>query len=703
MIDRARRAPFVSLCRTAGIAMLAGSALLISCESASVRAEDAGQREIEAVAAELRALQLRGPDGGPDGDGSGDAGSQRRQSLRALVTRLNGLRDLAPGQQAAANLLAAGIMSNVGQLAADDAQELGRRLRDDRRQLEGRIEAAGALQALAVAGDSFDPAADQARLEALRAEARAQITVLERVASELVQPMAALDESIAENRRGATEIERAEIDLRRRAREAGPIAGFPIVEQASLRRTEADALRLEAARDELELMEIRPERELAELDAAQLRGIVENLETVDGDLTGSVEAARALADAARASIAETRVAIADSIRSIASLDQTIDGLVEEADQAFQESANLAQRATSVTEPRALGTAGRRSVASAHQALAALHMDRAISFRDQAAQLTRIASFGELLDDGAITARLGTVEASRMASIEKAKAAVSAALEQVGQLGSDTPASTLLKSNLTALLDSLSGREVAAATSRASGSGGASGAGANAGAPAGAETPEALLAMLQGIDLSQAAGHAAMVRLYRASSREGRGLLRVIAMNSEECGDLSAAMVEKFGPESLSAGYEGLSITPQAAALEVGEVGTTKGTLRPTAPGTPEVAIVKGGGRWFLDLDAMIDAGGPGMRADVQQLVEMSQAAEAMRPLLREVCAEVAARVRAGEFATPEDVRGAVAEAAMSRAMGGADVQEAIKRATEQLEGLSPEELRKLQEQLGSPR
>ncbi|HMN95699.1 MAG TPA: hypothetical protein PKC43_03405 [Phycisphaerales bacterium] len=675
---------------TAGLLL---PAILGGCESAAVRAQDAGQKEIDRVAAEFAALNALRPAAGDD-----DAGARRRQELRGLANRLAGLRDLAPGQQGSANLLAAGVFMAIGQSAADDAAMLARRLRDDRRQLDGRIEATNALRALAIAGDSYDPTADRAALESLRREAREQIATLDRLAAELTTPMARLSEEIVTSRAAAAEVERQEIDLRQQARAAGPTRGFRYVEEASRRRTEADGLRMVAARSEIELMAIAPDRELAEVDAEQLRGIVEQIDAAEGDLTAATSEARRLAEAARNAIAETRAAIAGTVRSIASLEQGLDALVEEADAAFQQAAASAQRATSVTEPRALGSAARRSVASAYQAAASLHAGRAMTLRDDASQLRRVAGFGELLDDGAITARLDVVEQARTASVGKAIAAATQALEQVGMFGSESPESAALRENLAAMIDSLSGRAVATASQGGAGS-------SQVAAPTeggGAASPQDLLAMLRAIDFRRADDHRAIVRLYRGSGRDARSALRMLQIGGEDCGAFGAAMVDRFGIESIAASYGGMSVASDFGHYEVGDVEGTRGTLAPTEPGLGEIPIISARGRWYIDLDATLAAESAEVRASLSQMSQMLQGAEAMRPVIREVCEAMAARVRSGEFSSAEEATMAYSQALMERMLGGAgvDVEAMMREAAKALEGMSEEDLRRLQEQFG---
>jgi len=691
---------------------------LSACVENEARQQAAAQQVIEDVASEFRSMNL-----GVPALAEGDETAQQRQVLGQLLSKLSGLTGAAPGQQAAANSLAGQIAANMGELAADRLRDLESDLRAQRAATSPRIDSAVRLGILAAALESFDPAADRASLERLRAEAVEAIEASRRRVGELDQPVAALVADNETSRALLLELEREEAQLRAQARGAGPIGGFKFVEQAAEKRTQADAFRVRIARNDVQLAELTPEQTMALLGAEQGSQIVQTLDVATADLNSMRESAQQLAAASRARINAIRDEVATAVGAI---DSSISGpLTEfhgEAVRDFEKAAQFSQRGATPDAGRDGQLAAKVSVATAQQALAQAHWSFALALGDQVAFLERIAAIpGLAADPDALRSAAAALTTTREEAVQQAKAAAEAALESAGQSASDTPDNAMIKANLVALIDAMSGK-----TMKLSGS-------ALANAPTsevpGFESPETLLAYFQQIDAAppDAATVRSMAYAFRASSSKGRLLQGFMGTMFEDGAEFFAATAGKFGGSALGAG-DGSAMASEPSKLKVGEVRENKATLDPTEPGVKAVPLIRSGGRWYIDMDGVIATGGPEVQQSLAAAQMFQQAAPMMdkiRAGIRSASSDVATRVKAGEFSSGEEAQVAFQMAIQEKMMammgdlmgglggglgdpsggagapGAGDLKAIEEAARKAMENLSPEERKQFEEMLKS--
>ena len=690
-------------------ATLALGAGLLGCEESTARAQAAAQREIDEVADAFRMRSL-----GTPFLADGEAVAREREELGRLLARLTSLSGATPGQQAAANSLGAQIATTMGQLSADRLSGAEAELRKARAAVAPRIDAAIRLGVLADAMESFDPSKDRALLDRLRAEATDAINASRQRVGELEKPVADLIRDNETSRALLADLDRDEAALRSQARGAGPIAGFRFVEQAAQKRTEADAIRVRIARNEVQLAELAPEQALATLDAEQSSQIVQTLDGAKADLGSLSDRSKELAGACRAEMG----AIRDQLASTAALAEAalvgpMAALLTEAQQDFEKAAQLAQRGASSDAGREGQAAARSAVGSAQQSLAEVNWGFALAAGDQAAFLERVAAVpGLAADPAALRSAASTLLKTRDEAVERAKAAASAALETVGQSGTDSPETTALKANLTSLLDAMSGKAIS--------TGGSSLAGAPSADAPGFESPEALLDFLQKMNAAppEPGTIRAMAFAYRASSSQGRPVQNFLAIMHEDGAEFASAVIRKFGMEATRESG-GADLLNDPSKLKVGEIKESKATLDPTEPGVKGVPLVKAGGRWYIDVDGLLAT----RVADMQELTAAAKMLQQAGPMLeqfrkgiRSAASAVATRVKAGEFASPQEAQAAFqsaiqeqAASMMQEAMGG--LQDALKNmspeemkklqdaAQEAMKNMSPEDIKKLQEQM----
>lgn len=688
------------LSATLGVASFTAVASLTGCEDASARAQRNAQNEIDAVVEALAAKRLVDPSAA-----DADAVAKARSNLSALAARLAAIQGGAAGQQAAANLLGASIQAEMGRLASDQLQRIQLQVRGDRSALAGLVEAGFSLDTLATAAEQFDPSKDRADLARLRAEAGERVDELKQAAAKLAGPIAQLTTNIDGAKQSLQTLDRAEMELRSQARTAGPVAGYQFVEQAAQKRAESDALRIGMARHDVELMELKPTQAFLLADATQRQDIMAQLDAASNDLKAMADDSHAIAKASRERIAAIKAQVAERLGTMNSqLNGPAEELFTQADGDFGRSAQLAQRASGADGGRDLALAAKAMVATARQSLAALAFNRTVALGEQQALLSALVQGGSLFgDETQLKAQLDAVQKARNEAVEKAKEAATAALEAVGQAGGDTPGAATVKANLTAMIDALSGRTpvAAPAASNAMTGGSAPSTSGNAG---GFDSPEAILDFLKRGDFKTAATWRAMPNLYKASSPGAKAVLTFLKINAEDGAELNAAIVEKLGMDAIrDPSLTGGVPVPDPTTLSVTDV-NENGAKLTGGPGQPPVVLVKAGGRWFIDLDAtMAAASDPTTAAQQQQMIgQMTQQLQAIRPMLKQVYGTLTQRVKAGEFKSVSELQAAIVQTIMEKMMGGnapggADMRKMMEDAGKQLQNLTPEERKKLEE------
>lgn len=635
--------------------------LLLGCEHGGARAEQSVQDEIEAVASDVartRAAVSHAPDA--------DTGAKLHADLGNHASRLEQLTSGTPGQKAAASLLAAHVKLDMGRLAADRLQQVEGELRQDRNSLSGLIDAAVVLDVLATAGERFDPTTDQRTLESLRAEAARRIETLRGRINELEQPMAQITADSDASRAAAQQLERDEQALRQQARSAGHSAGFKYVEQAAEKRDALDALRVKIARNDLQLSELAPEKEMATVDVAQQQAMIEAMKAAETDLGRSAEEARAIAQESRERLAEVRSEVTKGLEAIESQRKSsVVSLLAQADEDFNKAAQLASRSGG-------DASARLTAATAQQSLAKLHWNHALSLRDHALFVNRLRDGGSVLGDPTALGALSTaIETERTESIEKAKTAATAALEQLGSLSSERPETTQLKANLTALIDQLSGKDAVVQGSGA----GAAGAGIAAGPAPTFATPQAVVDFLKSPAASGPTGYVAVLNAMRASSPTSKQLLAYFKVTMEDSAELVVAMHEKFGADAASGASPIGGAWPEGERLALGEVTESRANVNDAGAATnPAIVLVRAAGQWWIDADHVFKSVPPELTSQVAMMAPMM---EQIRPAVRAAASEVAAQVRSGAITSPEAVQAALMQAVMQKMMGGAGLDPAM--------------------------
>jgi len=619
--------------------------LACGCEDSQARQRAEVQKTIQeateqlTVAATLRADLMRQ--------------EQVRRDLNGLISKLADTADGEPGQRAAASRLAGSahrLLASIDLLQAD-------RLEADHRArrwvVDGLIDAALELDAVATAEEALDTGAQQETLAVDSDAASEQL-------GEFGQQLATLDGPIADLRRRNRD-DRAQADrlreeasqLRREAADMGPAEGYSTFEHSLHLDRQADQIEYEIAQRELELRFIlEPEHTVAQSRIKQAQYRLDSADSARQSLVDVEQAMSAEARTTRAGVAERSERIGAALSEI---EQSSAGpLTELYDRAGSNLERAASKSKSAaTMARGEGTdAAHVEAARSHQQLGDMYWARARGLEQDITLRQRLADNASALGGVArVDSSLGGLREAHKEAMSQAIAAYGNAQEALEQVSGRSARRRLeaLKANVSLLQTAASGQAVDVS---AAAGGSPAGNGRQSPAPApgsgGAESPQALVEALQSaadlesftgiqLDLTHIELKTPVARqIYDGSIAVGRAMV-----------ELDKAMREKLG--------SGLD----APGVSLGEVSGDRGTMTVTTFGTPQqVGLIRINGMWYMDGTAKFDAqvaqaGAMGMdQAAMLQLVQGQGAA----------IGEVTRRVGAGEFGSVQEAMVALGQA-----------------------------------------
>jgi len=272
-----------------------------------------------------------------------------------------------------------------------------------------------------------------------------------------------------------------------------------------------------------------------------------------------------------------------------------------------------------------------------------------------ALLNRLERSGGWGPSPQLQASVTAAEAARTESIEKAKEQYAAAIESLGMLR--TPANTnsqeiaAMKEHAEQALQRIDQRAAAAGGAPASGGSAAApagGSGASSGAAKGAESPEALIAIMSaaaepGADLD------AVVAVVRSGNPQ---LQKVMTDMMVVMKPMQDASMRAFGraPDMSGGDAPGMSLPADARVVSQDATSAVVEATGPTGP--QRFPLVNVDGRWFLDLDALLESEAPGKAAMIASAAPMMGA---MSASMSAAAKAVAARIDSGEITSPDQV------------------------------------------------
>ncbi len=642
--------------------LAAGALLSSGCEDSAAARRTEVQANLATARNDLRASTAIALDPTPQERTAAEA------KLNKLLTILADTDGAAPGQQAAASLLASNVHRELAAMTLAGVARLETEQRRRRDVLRGMIDAAAELHAMAGSFETIDTQAQHQHLAANRQKAQARL-------ASYGEEMAAADAPIADltnaNRDDQTEIDdlRSQANqLMRDANEQGPAAGYGAYEQSVQLDRDADHIQYDVSQRDLELeFGLRPTRALAQTRAGYTQSLIGAIDESRAAIDGLLQTFDDEARATREAIAQLRDVI---VAELGELDQArtneLADAYEQAAKQLRAAANKAEKAATLGQGESV-PAARIEAVRADLELGHMHWSAAQAWQGHAALLDRVQESGGALGSASmVSAQVTAARTAHADARDNAKNAYTSAQDQLGRVTgrSAGPQLQALKQDVQTAISALSGETVdltPAPTPRAPRS--------RPPAPsdslgAGAESPEALI-----VAFNQTPSFETMANLFleltykRFRSPAERELYSINLATFRAMRQLNQAVQERFGT-TLGGGSD---IFGQAAAFgfggthtrdaRLGDVAGDNGTILVTAGGqTDPMPIIRVNGRWYIDLTTA-SGDGPAMGSEDAQMLQMFKtiAQDSLSHIN-----DLTIGVRAGEFTSIDEVQEAMA-------------------------------------------
>ena len=380
--------------------------------------------------------------------------------LNTLLSMLADTDGAAPGQQAAASLLASNVHRKIAAMTLAGVARLEAEQRRRRDVLGGMIDAAAELHAVAGSLETIDTQPQQQHLAATRQDAQARLASYGEEMANADAPIAALTNA---NRADQTEIDdlRAQANqLMRHANEQGPAAGYGAYEQSVQLDRNADHIQYDVSQRELEMeFALRPTRALAQTRASYTQSLIGAIDESSAAIDGLLQTFDDEARATRKTIAQLRDVI------VAELGELNQARTNELAEAYERAAKQLSAAADKAEKAArLGQgesvpAARIEAVRADLELGHMHWSAAQAWKDHGALLERVQdSSGALGSASMVSAEITAARTAHADARDHAKNAYTSAQGQLSQVTgrSAGPQLEALKQDVQTAISALSG-------------------------------------------------------------------------------------------------------------------------------------------------------------------------------------------------------------------------------------------------------
>jgi hypothetical protein len=625
------------------------SVLLVACEDPAIEK----QRQFEKQFNEVTASFADTLGGRPDLLSSMPT-DESIAALREVADRAKSLSGGTAGQMNAARALAASVYRTAAAIEIARAKSIESSLAVERGLAIGYNEIAADLEAIASAAENLDLSGARGVATDDRDTAAREARKSQEALRGLEGPASELNARIARGTARLNELGQEVAVLLRKARELSPSAGLEFVEQAAGIKAEARELSLKTSNEQIDAARLTGD---ANIEGATLKkhqalqaaasGALELLGNFDADLDSQAAKARETA-------AEMRRSAEALLKSIA---DTRGGALKAAYAAAE--ADLGNCASDADSDSLRWTIAVEEL------------------RMHSAQVDGLVSQGRMLAAMG-GAGLGDVKSTAQTALGALKDKATAASEMFANMGEDPSVAGLkayadgVKKFAESSVDTLMAppKLVEPKATASAGKAGGSKSGAASGrsmSGAAVEDIEAFVARMNDADPATAAEM--MLSVMDDSTPGGKAMKSITSAMLPVMGDLIRALHEKWGAEGVAALQGGGMAGGMGGGMMGG--GSQKLTKKSidgdravfaTDEGA-EVVFTKTASGWKTDITESMDP---------EQLEQMQQVAPMMSMMMAPIgkaAKAVAARIRAGEFSSPDEVQAALREEAM-KGMGG---------------------------------
>ena len=632
------------------ISLSASLALLAGCEDEAAKQREELQRTVEQANDTLRqaTLVIVNPD-------NAEAFQQIRSELNKVVSTL---RSASPGggsggetgQETAVNLLLADASQKLAALDLAEVEAAAAELRETAGLARTQIGALLRLNEFVAAAESIDITEQSAALDSARTGASEQLAAASEMLAQLDEPISRLS---AENSQDAARIEqlRSEAEqLLRRATEQGPADGFAQYEQAVAKNLQAGVIETEIARREINLAyQYEPEHQSADSRAQHLQQFIDSLEQTKQHLSTIAQSIESESSKTSTRIADYRTSIDQRLSDVqAAIAGPMEAGYRSGLDAADKALTAAKAAGRQRTPGVDNGTGKLLEAQILDTQGRLHWSRARALAEQISLLDSVIAAGDSIGSaGEYQRQRSAAQAAHDEAIGLARDAYTAA--QAALPGGNSNELNALNRSLTMAIGALSGQDVdemdlaSAASDMAMGSD-------TGGGSTGYETPEALLAALQGIDSSRPQSALVLERIWHATTPLQQQLMSAMLDMIRSGIELGEVAEEKFGPSFAEGFSQGMSANmPDYDGATISQESDDRATMTiPSAAGptqtVPLVRLTDAG--WKIDFGGMIQNSPESQMMTTEQQLQYSQK-------LADLFSDFASRVRNDEFASPE--------------------------------------------------
>ena len=625
--------------------------LVVGCNDPELERQAAFERQFKQVASEYAEVV-----GGRPDLLSVSPTEESIAALRAVADKAKGLSGGSAGQQKAAREFAASVMRTSASIQLARATWLESSEDVVRGLALSASSLAADLEAIASAAEAMDLTGSRSDSEGTKSESSSEARSLKDALQELEGPAGTLNDEISQANSRLAELGQEAAVLLRKARESSASAGLAFVEEAAAIKTEARNLAKTTSMNQIEADAMSGE-------AKVVGGALQAAEGVRDAATSALDLINSFESSIDGEAAKARD-VAKNLRSVAStlMKSIADERAGALKAAYEAAAADMAAAAGDTESDAL----KNSLLSDELRL------RVTQIMGLGAQGRMLASAG-----GDRASGLSDLKGAAETAITELKEKATAAADQFASAGED-PALASLKGYVDGVkkmadgltVDLLMNPPKAAEAKVASGSKSSGRSMSGAGGASEADL-DALVARLNALE--GPAANEMMLELIDDSTPTGKAMKDMLGSAVSMMKPLTDAVAEKFGADAaakLAEGLGGRQAGGMGSSLRLGDGmnGLTKKSVDgatavfTTEDGT-EIRFTSSSGSWKLDAAATMSEE---QAAQLQQLAPMLSM---MMAPMKKAATAVADRVKAGEFASAEEV-GAALQQEMMKSMGG---------------------------------
>jgi hypothetical protein len=574
--------------------------------------------------------------------------------LRQLASRAESAG--REGNPQAAAILAAGIRSTAATLDYDEAMRAESRaavMRDSVRSLAAN---ADSLSTAALNAETLDLGSTMMLLESELARARNAANEADQELDELRErtevARAERDEFLSK----AMEFDATADESVRRAADLDPIEAEDYVIDAAYFRGEAHEARVNAALSDISIQTFAPTMVLADARRQGQSDVAETAREARRVAENRIEESRSFATEVRRVLNDLAAVTTEKLARIDELErEQILPRLEASISDFDAAANAARGLTRGGS-REDATAGWRAIANAQFGAGRAQWEIATIQGRRADLFARLSEGGELTDS---TAAMRAAEAAfdaRKSALEAAETAFVDALASLGNIQGGDTASDRIRETIERAISGVKGETMAppaanrkASTPASSNGSSAPSSGTGFGTPA--ELANALSSM-------NPADTTRIAEAIQAKSDVARGLQKALS-SGDVISPLMDALSEAFPDFDPAEMADAASLPGMGGGAAFGfSVKSVEGDRATISDSNNMMTLVaaRTGNGWIIDLDASMEAD-PNLKMMAQMMGPML---EQIRKTMKQAAADVAARVRAGEFSSAVEAMNAFA-------------------------------------------